>query len=130
MSMAKMMARRMSSVKSPPPNEFIALGSPVLRILTGFLDNKTLKTSRGVCRSWEDTARRTLMTRADLNIQSIMNNLPQSENGRVELYSSWVLEYNKPWIMGLETHILKEWGEAPIPHASGSHYGFRLSSVD
>jgi hypothetical protein len=52
------------------------------------------------------------MTRADLNIQSIMTNLPQSEYGRVELYSSSVLEYNKPW-MGLGTYILGEWGEAP-----------------
>jgi hypothetical protein len=109
---APKMARIMSSVKSPPPNEFIALGSPVLRILMSFLDNKTLKNSRQVCKSWEDTARRTLMTRADLNIQSIMNNLPQSEYGRVELYSSWVLEYNKAW-MGLGTYILGEWGEAP-----------------
>jgi hypothetical protein len=109
------MARIMSnSEPPPPPNEFTACGSPVLRILMSFLDNKTLKTSRGVCKSWEDTARRTLMTRADLNIQSIMTNLPQSKYGRVELYSSWVLEYNnKPWTGQGGTYILKEWGEAP-----------------
>jgi hypothetical protein len=40
---------RMSNVRAPPPNEFIALGPPVLRILMGLLDNKTLKNSRQVC---------------------------------------------------------------------------------
>jgi hypothetical protein len=106
---APKMARMSSSVKSPPLNEFIALGSPVLRILMSYLDVKSLKNSRLVCKSWEDAAQSVLMTRADLNVQSIIRYLPGSEYGRVEHYSSWVLEYNPR--MGLGTFILGKWGK-------------------
>jgi hypothetical protein len=46
-----------------PSNELIGLGSPVLDIVMGYLDEKSLKNCRGVCKSWEDAARRALMHR-------------------------------------------------------------------
>jgi hypothetical protein len=78
-----------------PPNELIAFGSPVLDILMGLLNKNSLKKCRGVCKSWEDAARRALMKQqCGLKLEAfLMNNVRRSEKYRVELFSSWILKY-------------------------------------
>jgi hypothetical protein len=79
---------------APLPNELICLGSPILDLVMSFLDKDSLKTCRQVCGSWEDAARRSLMKLTDLKVLEFFNNVSQSDYQRVELYSSWILEYN------------------------------------
>jgi hypothetical protein len=77
-----------------PPNELIAFGSPVLDILMGLLNQKSLKKCRGVCKSWEDAARRALMKQqCGLKLEAfLLNNVRRSAKYRVELFSSWILK--------------------------------------
>jgi hypothetical protein len=99
-----------------PPNELIGLGSPVLDILMGYLDEKSLKNSRGVCKSWEDAARRTLMKRCGLDVEAFFRAVRPSEQNRVELYSSWSFKYNSSpggskWkVTRAWTNFLRKWG--------------------
>jgi hypothetical protein len=78
-----------------PPNELIAFGSPVLDILMGLLNENSLKKCRGVCKSWEDAARRALMKQqCGLKLEAfLLNNTRRSGKYRVELFSSWILKY-------------------------------------
>jgi hypothetical protein len=75
------------------PNELIGFGSPVLDILMGSLDQNSLKNCRGVCKSWEDAARRALMKRCGPQVEAFFKAVRPSEQNRVELYSSWIFEY-------------------------------------
>jgi hypothetical protein len=88
---------RMSSTSnvnvSRPPCELISFGSLVLDIVMDYLDEKSLKNCRQVCKSWEEAARRALMKRCDLNVQKFYNNVEPSGRNRVELYTSWILDY-------------------------------------
>jgi hypothetical protein len=56
-----------ASARAPPPlpKELIDFGSPVLDHLMRFLDNKSLKMCREVCKSWEKAARMALKKRCD-----------------------------------------------------------------
>jgi hypothetical protein len=100
-----------------PPNELIGLGSPVLDILMGYLDDKSLKNCRGVCNSWEDAARRALMKRSGLDVEPFFKSLRPSEQNRVEFYSSWSFEYNSSpggnkWkVTRAWTNFLRKWGK-------------------
>jgi hypothetical protein len=78
----------------PPPCELISFRSLVLDIVMDYLDDKSLKNCRQVCKSWEEAARSALMKRCDLNVQKFYNNVEPSERNRVELYTSWILDYN------------------------------------
>jgi hypothetical protein len=64
-----------ASARAPPPlpKELIDSGSPVLDHLMRFLDNKSLKMCREVCKSWEKAARMALKKRCDRvdNINSL-----------------------------------------------------------
>jgi hypothetical protein len=110
-----------------PPNELIAFGSPVLDILMGLLNENTLKKCRGMCKSWEDAARRALMKQQyGLKLEAfLLNNGRRSEKYRVELFSSWILnctpiEYSWKDIMCFQptpsqqkiarTKFLSRWG--------------------
>jgi hypothetical protein len=86
-------AEKVGKMSVLPPNELIGLGSPVLDILMGYLDGKSLKNCRGVCKSWEDAARRALMKRCGLYVEAFFKSVIPSEHNRVELYSSWILKY-------------------------------------
>jgi hypothetical protein len=98
------------------PNELIGFGSPVLDILMGSLDERSLKNCRGVCKSWEDAARRALMKRCGLQIEAFFKAAIPSEQNRVELYSSWIFEYKslagrKRKVRTLAwTNFLRNWG--------------------
>jgi hypothetical protein len=89
---------RMSSTSnvnvSSPPCELISFGSLVLDIVMDYLDDKSLKSCRQVCKSWEEAARSALMKRCDLDVQKFYNKVEPSERSRVELYTSWILHYN------------------------------------
>jgi hypothetical protein len=57
-----------ASARAPPPplpKELIDFDSPVLDHLMRFLDNKSLKMCREVCKSWEKPARMALKKRCD-----------------------------------------------------------------
>jgi hypothetical protein len=94
-SVGKMARMNSSSVIGEPPNELIVLGSAdFLPIVMSFLDEKSLKNCRGVCKSWEDAARRTLMKRCSLNVEAFFTNVRQSkQHHRAQLFSSWKLDY-------------------------------------
>jgi hypothetical protein len=79
----------------PPPCELISFRSLVLDIVMDYLDDKSLKNCRQVCKSWEEAARSALMKRCDLDVKSFYNNVEPSERSRVELYTSWILDYNR-----------------------------------
>jgi hypothetical protein len=91
------------------PNELICLGSPVLDLVMSFLDKDSLKTCRQVCGSWEDAARRSLMKLTDLKVFEFFNNVSQSDYQRVELFSSWILEYNNN--NKAAEGFLQDWGK-------------------
>jgi hypothetical protein len=117
-----------------PPNELIGLGSPILDIVMGYLDVNSLKKCRGVCKSWEDAARRALMMKCGLNVlkffkssdamrcslyvDTLFRTVRPSEQNRVELYSSWILEYNlslagsnRKLRTRARTNFLEKWGK-------------------
>jgi hypothetical protein len=100
-----------------PSNELIGLGSPVLDIVMGFLDDKSLKNCRHVCKSWEEAARRALMKGCGLNVGELLENVRPSERYRVELFTSWILE-NGNWSNSIRmedgcwTNLIRKWGNA------------------
>jgi hypothetical protein len=99
-----------------PPNELIGLGSPVLDILMGYLDEKSLKVCREVCKSWEDAGRRALMKRCGLNVEAFFKSVRPSEHNQVELYSSWILKYrslagSKRKVTWARANLLRKWGK-------------------
>jgi hypothetical protein len=110
-------AEKVTKMGILPPNELIGLGSPVLDIVMGYLDQKSLKNSRGVCKSWEDAARRALMKQCGLNVEAFFNGVRPSEQNRVEFYSSWILKYRS--LAGSKRKLrtrawpnfLQEWGK-------------------
>jgi hypothetical protein len=110
-------AEEVTKMSVLPPNELIGLGSPVLDILMGYLDQKSLKNCRQVCKSWEDAARRALMKRCGLYVEAFFKSVRPSEQNRVELYSSWSLYYNRS-IGGRKRNILQNEGvcafQAPL----------------
>jgi hypothetical protein len=100
-----------------PPNELIGLGSPVLDILMGYLDEKSLKNCRQVCKSWKDAARRALMKQCGLNVEAFFKSVRPSEHNQVELYSSWILKYRSPagskrkLRTRARANLLRKWGK-------------------
>jgi hypothetical protein len=100
-----------------PPNELIGLGSPVLDIVMGLLDQNSLKNCREVCSSWEDAARRALVKQCGLKLESfLLNDMRGSEKYRAELYSSWILNYtpNESSLKSIAwKKFLPKWGKVP-----------------
>jgi hypothetical protein len=109
-------AEKVTKMSVIPPNELIGLGSPVLDTLMGYLDEKSLKNCREVCKSWEDAARRALMKQCGLNVEAFFKSVRPSEQNRVELYSSWILEYNLSLAgskrkLRTRANLLRKWGK-------------------
>jgi hypothetical protein len=110
-------AEEVTKMSVLPPNELIGLGSPVLDIVMDYLDEKSLKKCRQVCKSWEDAARRALVKQCGLNVEAFFKSVRASEHNQVEFYSSWILKYRslagskRKLRTQARANLLRKWGK-------------------
>jgi hypothetical protein len=93
------------------PCELIHPYSLVLEKVMSFLDTKSLKTCRQVNGNWAKAAQRVLVKSQKLNVVEFQNKTKKKEQERVELYSSWTVEYNPQHRRKLPKKFLRKWGK-------------------